>query len=281
MKTYKITDHKIIQGDIIEILKGKEIPDGSIDLIFADPPYNIGKNFNGRKDKWESVEKYMDWCHEWLDLSLKKLKQNGSFYLMASTQFMPYFDIYLRDKINIMSRVVWAYDSSGVQAQKHFGSLYEPILFCVKNKNKYTFNAKAIRVKAKTGADRKLTNYRSNPPKPYNKTKVPGNVWQFNRVRFKMEEYEEHPSQKPRVLLERIVKASTNKKGIVLDLFSGTFTTAIVAKNLSRISISIEIDDEFVKIGMRRLKINSVSKTKRFKGRKKSAPGKRMVKKKK
>ena len=71
MKTYKITDHKIIQGDIIEILKGKEIPDGSIDLIFADPPYNIGKNFNGRKDKWESVEKYMDWCHEWLETSFR------------------------------------------------------------------------------------------------------------------------------------------------------------------------------------------------------------------
>ena len=77
-------------------------------------------------------------------------------------------------------------------------------------------------VEAKTGAKRKLIDYRKNPPQPYSKEKVPGNVWEFSRVRFKMDEYENHPTQKPESLLERIVKASSNEGDIVLDNFLGS-----------------------------------------------------------
>ena len=69
-------------------------------------------------------------------------------YVMTSTQFMPYFDIYLRDKMEILSRIAWYYDSSGVQAKKYYGSMYEPMLFCVKDQKNYTFNADDI-LKAK------------------------------------------------------------------------------------------------------------------------------------
>ena len=252
MKKFENNGHKIYQGDTIEILKNK-IEDRSIDLIFIDPPYNIGKNFNGRKDKWKSDEDYLNWCFQWIDLILNKLKKNGSLYIMASTQFMPYFDIYLRDKIEILSRIVWSYDSSGVQAKKYYGSMYEPILFCVKDKNNYIFNSDDILVDAKTGSKRKLIDYRKNPPQPYNTTKVPGNVWEYPRVRYRMDEYEKHPTQKPTALLERIIKASTNVGDIVLDPFSGTFTTSYVAKKLKRKSIGIEIDEDYSKIGIRRV----------------------------
>ena len=67
---------------------------------------------------------------------------------MTSTQFMPYFDLFLRKRITILSRIIWSYDSSGVQAKNYFGSMYEPILFCVKDKNNYTFNADDIMVEA-------------------------------------------------------------------------------------------------------------------------------------
>lgn len=148
-------DYKIIHGDAIEALEN-EISDNSIDLIFADPPYNIGKDFAGCKDKWASDDEYLQWCYIWLDLCVRKLKPTGAFYVMTSTQFMPYFDIFLRNKLTILSRLVWYYDSSGVQAKKYFGSMYEPILFCVKDKDHYTFNAKDILVEAKTGAKRGL-----------------------------------------------------------------------------------------------------------------------------
>ena len=244
--------HVLINGEAIEVLQN-EIPDDSVDLIFVDPPYNIGKDFNGLKDKWDSDEAYITWCHQWLDLCIKKLKPTGSFYVMTSTQFMPYFDLYLRDKITILSRIVWSYDSSGVQAKKFYGSMYEPILFCVKSKNKYTFNTDAVMVEAKTGAKRKLIDYRKNPPQPYNTKKVVGNVWEFARVRYRMPEYENHPTQKPIELLQRIIEASTNKGDLVLDPFSGSFTTSYVAKSLERKSIGIEINNDFFQIGLRRV----------------------------
>lgn len=172
---------------------------------------------------------------------------------MTSTQFIPYFDIYLRDKINILSRIVWSYDSSGVQAKNFYGSMYEPILFCVKDRKNYTFNSDDIKVEAKTGAKRKLIDYRKNPPQPYSNEKVPGNVWEYPRVRYRMDEYENHPTQKPIAMLERIIKASSNPGDLVLDPFSGTFTTSFVAKKLGRKSIGIEINDEFAKIGLRRV----------------------------
>jgi site-specific DNA-methyltransferase (adenine-specific) len=245
--------HKIIYADALEALK--TLPDNSVDLIFADPPYNIGKNFNGKIEKWDTEESYLEWCYEWLDLCIQKLKPNGSFYVMTATQFMPYFYIHLRKKLTILSRIVWSYDSSGVQAKKYYGSMYEPILFCVKDKNNYTFNTNDILVEAKTGAKRKLIDYRKAVPTVYNSEKVPGNVWEFSRVRYRMDEYENHPTQKPITLLERIIKASSNEGDLVLDPFSGTFTTCFVAKELNRNSIGIELQDEYVKIGLRRLQL--------------------------
>jgi site-specific DNA-methyltransferase (adenine-specific) len=244
--------HKIIKGDALLVLDSA-VEDESVDLIFADPPYNIGKNFNGLKDKWKNDDEYVSWCYTWLEICVRKLKPNGSFYVMTSTQFMPFFDIFLRSKMKILSRIVWHYDSSGVQAKNFFGSMYEPILFCVKDDKNYTFNSKDILVEAKTGAKRKLIDYRKNPPQIYKSEKVPGNVWEFPRVRYRMDEYEEHPTQKPIALLDRIIKASSNEGDLILDPFSGTFTTSFVGKTLKRRTIGIEMQEGFVKIGLRRL----------------------------
>lgn len=254
MHVFEKDGHKIIQSDVIDALS-TQIADATIDLIFADPPYNIGKKFNGSSDKWATEEEYLAWCYKWIDLCVLKLKPHGSFYLMTATQFAPYLDIYLRKKLCILSRIIWYYDSSGVQAKKYYGSLYEPILFCVKDAKKYTFNAQDIMVSAKTGAERKLIDYRKPVPAPYNSQKIPGNVWEFPRVRYRMDEYENHPSQKPIALLERIIKASSNSEDVVLDPFSGTFTTSFVAQRLQRKSIGIEISEEYIKIGLRRLAI--------------------------
>lgn len=253
-----------ILGNSLEVMK--EMKDQSIDLIFADAPYNIGKDFGNNKDKWNSVHEYIDWCKQWIDETIRILKDNGSMYFMTATQHMPYLDVYVSEKYNVLSRIIWAYDSSGVQSKKMYGSLYEPILMINKDeKATYTFNYEDIMVEAKTGAKRKLIDYRKNPPAPYNTKKVPGNVWEFNRVRFKMDEYENHPTQKPETLLERIIKASSNEGDVVFDPFSGSFTTSTVAVKLNRYAIGIDMNRDYFEMGIRRTGIADEYKGKSLK----------------
>ena len=254
MQTFSTSDHTIILADVMVGLS--QIEAGSVDLIFADPPYNIGKDFNGLRDMREEAD-YLEWCRAWIDECRRVLSPTGSFYLMSSTQMMPHLDLYCRERFDVLSRVVWTYDSSGVQARKYFGSMWEPILHMASDKSSYVFNADAIKVEAKTGAKRGLIDYRKDPPQPYSTEKVPGNVWDFARVRFRMEEYEDHPSQKPEALLERIIKASSNSGDLVMDPFSGSFTTCSVAAKLGRRSLGIEINEEYVKVGLRRVSIPS------------------------
>lgn len=245
---------RIFCGDCVGVLADR-IPDSSVQLIFADPPYNIGKTFGEFKDKWPSDKDYAEWCYEWLNLCLQKLAPNGSMYVMTSTQAMPYLDMWLRERCTVLSRIVWHYDSSGVQAKKYFGSMYEPILFCVKDARHYTFNAADIEVEARTGAVRKLIDYRKSEPTPYNTKKVPGNAWYFPRVRYRMAEYEDHPSQKPEALLERVIRASSNEGDLVLDPFAGTFTTCAVAQRLKRKTVGIEQNLDYFRVGARRLNL--------------------------
>ena len=245
-----------ILGNCLDVLGGMK--SGSVKLIFADAPYNIGKNFGNNVDKWDSVNAYIDWCKVWIDECMRVLSDDGTMYFMTATQHMPYLDVYVSEKYNVLCRIVWTYDSSGVQSKKMFGSLYEPILMINKSsKSKYTFNHNDILVEAKTGAKRKLIDYRKNPPQPYNTEKVPGNVWEFSRVRFKMDEYENHPTQKPEALLERIIMASSNKGDVVLDPFAGSFTTSAVSVRLGRIGVGIELNEEYYEMGLRRTGITN------------------------
>ena len=240
-----------ILGDSLSVLK--KMKDKSVQLIFADAPYNIGKDFGNNSDKWESVHAYIEWCKTWIDECMRVLSDNGTMYFMTATQHMPYLDVFASEKYNVLCRIIWSYDSSGVQSKKIYGSLYEPILMISKtSKSSYTFNYDDILVEAKTGAKRKLIDYRKNPPQPYSSQKVPGNVWDFSRVRFKMDEYENHPTQKPEALLERIIKASSNPGDVVLDPFSGSFTTSAVAVRLGRVGIGIDMNEEYYEMGLRR-----------------------------
>lgn len=246
----------IIFNDCIDTLE--KIKEKSVDLIFADPPYNLGKDFGNDSDIWSDRRKYLEWCYKWIDECFRVLKDNGTFYIMNSTQNIPFISVYIQENYHIINDIIWSYDSSGVQSKKKYGSLYEPIIMATKSpKAKYTFNHNDILVEAKTGAKRGLIDYRKNPPQPYNTQKVPGNVWEIPRVRFKMDEYENHPSQKPEALLERIIKASSNEGEIVLDPFGGSFSTGGVAVKHGRKIISMDINEEYYKIGIRRTGISS------------------------
>lgn len=250
-----------ILGDSLEVLK--TMKSNSVTLIFADAPYNIGKDFGNNKDKWDSVYEYIEWCKLWIDECMRVLTDNGTIYFMTATQHMAYLDVYVSEKYNVLCRIVWTYDSSGVQSKKMYGSLYEPILMVNKSsKSKYIFNHQDILVEAKTGARRKLIDYRKDPPQPYSTKKVVGNVWEFSRVRYKMDEYENHPTQKPEALLERIIKASSNEGDVVLDPFSGSFTTSAVAVKLNRVAVGIDMNEEYFEMGLRRTGITNEYKGK-------------------
>lgn len=253
---FRSGDHTVFHGDALSVL-ATDVPDASVDLVFADPPYNIGKRFGSFVDRWDSDESYARWCEDWLTLCIQKLKPHGTLYVMTSTQAMPSVDLFLRRRMTILSRIVWHYDSSGVQAKKYYGSLYEPLLHAVVDPASYTFNAQDIAVEARTGAVRKLIDYRKPTPTFYSSKKVPGNVWCIPRVRYRMDEYEDHPSQKPEALLERVILASSNPGDVVLDPFAGTFTTSAVAKRLGRRSIGIELQRPYVGVGLRRLALAS------------------------
>ena len=241
----------VIHGDCIDVLR--KIESDSVHLIFADPPYGIGKDFGISNDKWNDISAYFEWCKLWIDECMRILKPNGTMYFMSSTQYMPILDRYVDEKYYVINRIIWTYDSSGVQSKKRFGSLYEPILMITHNSSsQYVFNYEDIAVETKTGAQRKLIDYRKTPPQPYGTKKIPGNVWEFNRVRFRMEEYENHPTQKPEKLLERIITTSSKEGDIILDPFSGSFTTSAVARRLGRYSIGIDNNIDYYKIGLRR-----------------------------
>lgn len=252
---YVENDNSLIAcGDCMKLLR--DMKDESVDLIFADPPYNIGKDFGNNKDSWKTTKDYIEWCKAWIDECFRVLKRDGTFYFMTATQFMCFLDAYVQEKYHVVCRIVWTYDSSGVQSKSSFGSLYEPILMTTKSrKARYVFNANDIMVEAPTGSKRKLIDYRKNPPQPYNSKKIPGNVWNFNRVRFLMDEYENHPTQKPEALLERIILASSKEGDVVLDPFSGSFTTSAVANKLKRKNIGFDLNEEYFEIGLRRLGI--------------------------
>lgn len=254
----------VVLGDSLEILKSME--SNSVNLIFADPPYGIGKDFGNNNDTWNSVDHYLEWSALWIDECMRILKKDGTMYFMSSTQYMPILDRYVDNKYYVINRIVWTYDSSGVQSKKRFGSLYEPILMITHtDKTKYKFNYKDIMVEAKTGSKRKLIDYRKTPPQPYNTKKVPGNVWEFNRVRYLMPEYEDHPTQKPESLLERIILASSDKGDIVMDPFSGSFTTSSTAIRLGRSAIGMDLNSDYYEIGLRRTGITTEYKGKELK----------------
>ena len=105
-----------ILGDSLTVLK--KMKDQSVQLIFADAPYNIGKNFGNNIDKWETVENYVEWCKLWIDECMRVLSDTGTMYLMTATQHMPYIDVFASEKYNVLCRIIWTYDSSGVQSKK-------------------------------------------------------------------------------------------------------------------------------------------------------------------
>lgn len=235
--------NKVYNMDCIEYMK--TISNESVDLIIADVPYNIGKDYGNDSDK-VGHDKYINNLKIWISEFERILKPTGSLFIYTGKQYYPYYYIEIDNIFAIQNQIIWSYDSSGVQAKTKYGSLYEPIIWATKHKKKYTFNKEFATVEAKTGSKRKLIDYRKNPPQPYNTTKIDGDVWNYTRVRYRMSEYTNHPTQKPLSICNRIIKVHSNENDLVYIPFAGSGSEIESCIRNNRNYIATELNNEYI-----------------------------------
>lgn len=239
-----IEKNKIYFGDCITIMNN--LPEESIDLIFADPPFNIGIKYDIYEDN-KSFDEYYKWSENWISSCKRIMKKSGSIYIAIGDEFAAEINIILKKLgFNFRNWIIWYY-TFGQNQRKKFNRSHTHILYYTKSKDKFCFDDSQIRIPSA----RQLiySDKRANP-----KGKIPDDVWEFSRVcgTFK-ERIGNHPCQMPENLLERIIKASSKENDIVLDPFGGTGTTAVIAKKLKRYYITMEISKKYFDVILKRL----------------------------
>lgn len=238
--------NRIICGDCIEILSGVKEP--FADLIFADPPFNIGYKYDKYYDKVKS-KNYIAWTQQWMSVCKSALKPHGSFYIAIGDEYAANVKI-IADEIGLHLRnwLIWHY-TFGQQTKNKFARSHTHIFYFVNDKKNFTFNDWAVRVPS----DRQLiyNDRRANP-----QGKMPDDVWtEYSRVCGTFNERQLwHPCQMPESLLKRIIAASTNPGELVLDPFIGSGTTAAAAVQLGRDYAGIDISQQYVDNAKKRLK---------------------------
>ncbi|MHC4260795.1 MAG: DNA-methyltransferase [Planctomycetota bacterium] len=237
--------NKIICGDCIELLGKVRKP--FADLIFADPPFNIGYEYDKYNDKVQSDE-YITWTKDWMTVCKKVLKPPGSFYIAIGDEYAANVRI-IADELGLTLRnwIIWHY-TFGQQMKNKFARSHTHIFYFVNDQNNFTFNDYAVRVPS----DRQLiySDKRANPA-----GKMPDDVWtEYSRVCGTFKEREGwHPCQMPENLLKRIIAVSSRPRDCVLDPFSGSGTTAAAACQLRRNYVAIEISPQYVENASKRL----------------------------
>lgn len=254
MQYLKPFKNQVIHGDCLEILP--QLPEKSVDLVFADPPYNlqlskkqlkVGKRIvNGVKEDWDkfkSFQEYDEFTYAWLSECKRVLKDNGTLWVMGS-----YHNIFRVGKILqdldywILNDVIWIKNNPMPNfLGTRFCNAHETLIWTAKSKSsKYTFNYQLM--------------------KQFNDGKQMRSDWYIpicrGKERIKVDGKKAHPTQKPEQLLRRVILASTKEGDIVLDPFCGTGTTLKVAKELNRNFIGIEKKDIYVKVVSNRIALS-------------------------
>ena len=241
------------------------LDDGSIDLIFADPPFNIGYDYDVYDDSRESDD-FLSWCVQWLSQVSRLLKADGTFWLAIGDEYAAELKVAMQQHhgLHCRSWVIWYY-TFGVNCTNKFSRSHAHLFQMVKDPKQFTFNADAIRVPSA----RQLVygDKRANP-----KGRLPDDTWilrpqdlpegfqpdddtwYFPRVAGTFKERQGfHGCQMPEQLLGRIIRSSSNEGETVLDPFGGSGTTLAVAKKLHRNYIGFELSTEYVEAITERL----------------------------
>jgi len=249
--------NKIVQGDCISLLT--DGPPDWINLVFADPPFNIGYLYHGYEDE-RKHDDYLKFSEDWMRAVHRALRPDGSFYLAIGDEYAADLCVIARRKIGFHLRnwIVWHY-TFGQQTKRKFAKSHTHILYFTKDEKNFTFNADSVRV-----ASARQTTYadaRANP-----KGKLPDDVWflrpqeakkeffagesdtwYISRVCGTFKEREGwHGCQMPVGVLDRIIRASSNPGDMVVDPFNGSGTTVVSAALLGRQFLGIDQSAEYV-----------------------------------
>lgn len=240
----------LFQEDSIDWLK--QLPENSVDMIFADPPYNIKK---ADWDKFESQEQYIEWSIQWIKEAARILKQDGSLFICGFTEVLADLKHPAMKYFKGCRWLIWHYKNKA-NLGSDWGRSHESILLLRKSK-KYTMNIDMVRIPY----NEHTLKYPSRPQSEssqYGNGKARKSIWSPNPLGAKpkdvieipttcngMGEKTKHPTQKPEELLRKFVLAASNPGEIILDPFAGSGTTLVVAEQLGRKWIGCEINPEY------------------------------------
>ncbi|STQ94006.1 Modification methylase RsrI [Janthinobacterium lividum] len=228
------------------------IPDGSVDLILTDPPYNLGKDYGNASDQ-QSVADYLRWTEQWIDAALPKLKANGSLYIFLTWRYSPEIFVMLKQRMAMMNEIIWdrRVPSMGGSVRS-FSSVHDTIGFFVKRKD-YYFDLDAVRIAYDAATKKARSRSIFIGAKWLEVGYNPKDLWSVSRLHKEHPERADHPTQKPLEIIERMVKASCPPGGVVLDLFMGSGTTALAAKRCGRDFVGFELNPDYCAIIEQRL----------------------------
>lgn len=229
----------IHQGDALQLFK--DIKSETVDLIVADPPYNLSKDYGNRSDD-RSFEDYIAFTRQWTAEAKRVLKPTGTIYVFMGFRFISYLYQILEidNGLNFNNWICWHY-TQGIGKKRGFSARHDDILMFTKT-DVFVFNLDSIRVPQKFY--RSINNMRGANP---------GDVWEFSHIHYCQDNRQNHPTQKPEGLIERIVLASSNEGDFVLDPFAGSGTSIRVCQQLNRNCIGFELNPKYVEIIQNRL----------------------------
>ena len=256
----KSIQNKVILGDLFSVCD--RLPEKSMDLIIADPPYNLSKQFGENKFYQKNNQEYATYTRQWLKQVMPLLKENGSIYICCDWQSSLIIGTVLSEFAIIRNRISWQREK-GRGAKNNWKNAMEDIWFATKSKN-YTFNLDAVKIRRKV-----IAPYKTNgKPKDWQQTAngnfrdtCPSNFWDDITIPFwSMPENTAHPTQKPEKLIAKLILASSNAGDTVFDPFLGSGTTAVVAKKLNRNFVGIEREAQYCIWTQQRLDIAEKNK---------------------
>ena len=252
---------RTIWQDLFQALK--YLPSNSVDLLFADPPYNLSKTFNEHSFQRTSLSEYEVWLDSWLSNTIRLLKPTASIYICGDWRSSAAIHRIGAKYFQVQNRITWEREK-GRGAKNNWKNCSEDIWFFTKC-DRFTFNVDAVKLKRQviapyTNEDGKPKDWDDSEDGRFRLTH-PSNLWTDITVPFwSMPENTDHPTQKPEKLIAKIVLASSNEGDVVFDPFLGSGTTSVVAKKLNRHFIGLEIDEKFCCIAEKRLEIANANK---------------------
>ena len=252
---------QILTGDCLRHLA--ELPAGCVDLAFADPPFNIGYEYDVYHDRQEK-EEYLAWTDRWLAAVARVLSPVGSLWVAIGDEYAAEVKVRL-DALGLTMRnwIVWHY-TFGVNCTRKFNRSHAHIFYYVADPRSFTFNPDGVRVpsaRMTTYADRRANpvgklpddTWVLRPQETADHFQSESDTWYFSRVCGTFKERTGHPCQMPEAVLERIIRVASDEGDLVLDPFAGSGTTLAVAKRLRRHYLGMELSEDYAEAVRSRL----------------------------